>query len=81
MEEQIRNILEEHGRLSVSISSLTADVDLYLVGLTSHATVNVMLALEDHFEVEFPEDMLKKQTFESIASIQGAIEKLTAEPV
>ena len=31
------------------------DDDLYLLGLTSHATVNVMLALEDEFEIEFPE--------------------------
>jgi acyl carrier protein len=45
--------------------------------MTSHASVSVMLALEDAFEVEFPERMLRKGTFESIRSIQRAIVELT----
>lgn len=44
--------------------------------MTSHASVSVMLALEDAFGVEFPEPMLKKSTFESIASIANAIAEL-----
>ena len=39
--------------------------------MTSHASVNVMLALEDAFDIEFPESMLKKSTFESIAAIRA----------
>ena len=37
--------------------------------MTSHASVNVMLALEDAFDVEFPDEMLKRSVFESVASI------------
>ena len=46
--------------------------------MTSHASVNVMLALEGEFEVEFPDHMLKRSVFESIAAITTAIDELTA---
>ncbi len=42
-------------------------------GLTSHSTVNVMLALEDEFEIEIPDTMLRKSTFQSVANIRAAI--------
>ena len=35
-----------------------------------------MLALEDAFDVEFPDSMLRKSTFESIASITEALTEL-----
>jgi acyl carrier protein len=76
MEDQIRSVLAEHGRLAVDIAGLTVDDDLAQAGLTSHAAVNVMLALEDAFDVEFPERMLRKQTFTSVASIRDAVSEL-----
>jgi acyl carrier protein len=45
--------------------------------MTSHASVNVMLALEDAFDFEFAEKMLKKSTFESIASIRSGVLEMT----
>jgi acyl carrier protein len=45
--------------------------------MTSHASVNVMLALEGEFEIEFPDSMLKRSSFESIRAIRGCIEELT----
>lgn len=78
MEQQIRALLAEHGRLGIDVSTLGKTTDLYRTGLTSHAAVNVMLALEDEFDIEFPERMLTKQTFQSIESIQQALEELLA---
>lgn len=75
--EQIRTILAEHGRLAMSVSTLAEDTDLYEAGMTSHASVNVMLALEGTFDVEFPDHMLKRSVFASAASIRAAIEELT----
>jgi acyl carrier protein len=37
-----------------------------------------MLALEDKFGVEFPERMLRRRTFETIAAIRAAVEELTS---
>ena len=70
--------MKEHGRLSKDADSLADDADLYQAGMTSHASVNVMLALEGEFDVEFPDHMLKRSVFESIAAITSAIDELTA---
>jgi acyl carrier protein len=77
--DRIKEIVKEHGRLSIAIDTLSDDGDLYQAGMTSHASVNVMLALEGAFDVEFPDRMLKRRVFESIASIRSAIEELMAE--
>jgi len=78
MEDEIRQVLAESGGLPVGVESLGDDADLYQAGLTSHASVNVMLALEDRFGVEFPQHMLRKKTFQSVASIREALDSLTA---
>ena len=54
-------MLDEHARLVVDVADLSDDDDLFRLGMTSHASVRVMLALEDDFGVEFPEHMLRKQ--------------------
>jgi acyl carrier protein len=35
-----------------------------------------MLALEDAFDIEFPDSLLRKSTFESVAEIRNALESL-----
>jgi acyl carrier protein len=75
---KIRLILKEHGRLDADASSLPENDDLYGAGMTSHASVNVMLAWESEFDVEFPDQMLKRGTFDSVASIRGAVASLLA---
>ena len=74
---KIRRILKDHGRLSADADGLADDADLYQAGMTSHASVNVMLALEGEFDVEFPDHMLKRGVFGSIASIRSAIAELS----
>ncbi|HWT95714.1 MAG TPA: acyl carrier protein [Solirubrobacteraceae bacterium] len=76
MSDEIRSLLAEHARLPVPIESVADDADLYQAGMTSHASVTVMLALEDHFDVEFPDSMLKREVFESIDAISAAIREL-----
>ncbi len=79
MTEDIRAIIREHARLTVDVATLADDADLYQAGMTSHASVNLMLALEEKFDVEFPERMLRRRAFENIAAIRAAVEELTAE--
>lgn len=74
---RIRRILKEHGRLSGDVESLADEHDLYQAGMTSHASVNVMLALEGEFDVEFPDHMLKRHVFNSIESIRAAVTELS----
>jgi len=70
---RIRSVLAKHGRLSVDAISPDTHTDLYEAGMTSHATVDVMLALEGEFDVEFPDELLKRSVFGSIASIRDAL--------
>lgn len=64
--------------MPVDTHALDDHADLYRAGMTSHASVNVMLALEDVFDIEFPDAMLKRSVFESIASIAAALTELEA---
>jgi acyl carrier protein len=77
-DQEIRRVLAEHARLPVEVASLGDQADLFQAGMTSHASVNVMLALEEAFDVEFPENMLRKATFESVAAIRSALAELEA---
>jgi acyl carrier protein len=74
---RIRTVLKQHARLNCDAEALGDDTDLYQAGMTSHASVNVMLALEGEFDVEFPDSMLKRSVFESVGAIAAAIDELT----
>jgi acyl carrier protein len=76
---KIRAILKEHGRLTKDAEALEDTADLYQAGMTSHASVNVMLALEDAFDIEFPDRMLKRSVFESVDAIASALTELQSE--
>ncbi len=76
LRSRIRSILKEHGSFADDPGEIGDDADLYQLGMTSHASVRVMLALESAFEVEFPDRMLTRTVFENIASIGRAIEEL-----
>lgn len=77
MQDQIRDVLAAHGRMAIDPHQINDQADLYDLGMTSHASVDVMLALEDAFDIEFPEEVLKKSTFASVANIAQVVESLT----
>jgi acyl carrier protein len=76
MGPQIRKLIAQHARLAVDVDTLADDASLYEAGMTSHATVNLMLALEGSFDVEFPDSMLRRGVFESVAAIEAALSEL-----
>lgn len=73
VQARIRGLLKEGRCLPADTESLTNDADLYAAGLSSHATVNLMLALEEAFDIEFPDRFLRRQTFSSIDAIAEAL--------
>jgi acyl carrier protein len=77
-EATVRTVLAAHAKLPMDAATIGVQADLYAAGLTSHASVNVMLALEDEFDIEFPDSMLRKSTFGSIAAITVAVQELTS---
>jgi acyl carrier protein len=76
MIDAIRQALDEHGRLTAAAAALHAGSDLYAAGLTSFAAVQLMLALEEKFDVEFPDKMLNRKSFASIGAIMGCLMEL-----
>lgn len=77
--EIIRDLVGKHGKLPVDVATLGDDSDLYTAGLSSFASVQLMLALEEQFDIEFPETMLKRATFASIRAIADAVETIVQD--
>ena len=73
---RVRRVIKDHARLPVDVDGLDDLTDLYDAGMTSHASVNLMLGLEAEFDVEFPDSMLKRSVFQSVSAIRAALEKL-----
>ncbi len=71
----IREALEKFGRLSRPVPEIADGDDLFAAGFTSHATVNVMLAIEDSLAIEFPDELLNRTTFASITALANAAEQ------
>lgn len=72
---RIRSVLKKHGKLGADAMQLSETDDLYAAGMTSLASVNVMLALEGEFGVEFPDQMLNRSMFISVSAIEAALRK------
>ena len=69
MLETIQRLIDEKGSLSIAARNLPRDADLYRAGLTPFSAIQVMLALEKEFNIEFPKWMLNRQSMSSIDAI------------
>lgn len=78
IETAVREVLAARAHLSATPASLGVDDDLFDRGLTSLATVEVMLALEERLGVEFPDEALTRSTFRSVGSLVEALSRLGA---
>jgi acyl carrier protein len=76
--DDILSMVALHGRLSVDLGTLGNDESLFDNGMTSTASVSLMLALQAHFGIEFPDSMLRRSTFESVSAIRAAVTELLA---
>jgi len=74
--QRLRDIFAKQGRLQSSIAAISIDANLYDAGLDSLAIVNVMLAVEDQFGVEIPDEYLNRQSFSSLAALADVLKKL-----
>jgi acyl carrier protein len=72
----IRDTIREYGRLACDVSDLADHSNLYDAGLTSQGSVTLMLALEERFDIEFPDRMLRRGAFASIANIRAGVAEL-----
>ncbi|CDN50083.1 acyl carrier protein [Neorhizobium galegae] len=73
MNETIRGLLTRVGGLPVAVTELEDAADLYAAGLSSFASVQLMLGLEEAFDIEFPDSLLNRKSFASIAAIEHTV--------
>ena len=71
IEDEIFEILDSVVRLRAR--PVTPSDDLYAAGLSSLATVDLMLAIEDRFGIEFTTEWLNRRTFSSVAMLRQAV--------
>ncbi|MBR0557794.1 acyl carrier protein [Ciceribacter sp. L1K23] len=76
MNDTIRTLLAKLGGLPVSVDTLSDESDLYVAGLSSFASVQLMLGLEDAFDIEFPDHLLNRKSFQSVAAIEAALKSI-----
>jgi len=76
-DEVIRDILRQNEAMSAIVDTLSEDDDLFEKGLDSFGSVQLMLALEDRFEVEFPDTLLNRRSFSTIRIIRETVSKLS----
>jgi acyl carrier protein len=76
IEEEVRRTVGLHAQLSVDMDDVDKDDDLFQLGMTFHSTVNVLLALEEAFDIEFPDDLLENDTFRSLSTMETVVSSL-----
>lgn len=77
----IRQIIASYAGLSTPVADISDEADLYRVGLKSHACVELMLALEEEFEIEFTDELLTRATFRSVKALEQAVSSLREQAV
>ena len=72
--QTVRHVIDGQLNFSAHGHELGPDDDLWALGMTSLTCVGLMLALENTFEVELPDQLLAESTFRSANAIATAIE-------
>jgi len=76
VKNEIRTILKHVANLEAAIDSIGDGDDLYDAGLSSLDTIQLMLAIEKHFNVEIPDEMLNRNLFRSVDALADAVASL-----
>lgn len=76
MNETIRELLAKTGGLPVQVTELEDGADLYAAGLSSFASVQLMLGIEETFDIEFPDNLLNRKSFASISAIEATVAQI-----
>jgi acyl carrier protein len=76
VKNEIRTILKHVANLEAAIDSIGDEDDLYDAGLSSLDTIQLMLAIEKHFNVEIPDEMLNRNLFRSVDALADAVASL-----
>ena len=77
--QAIREILASNEAFAGKADQLSEDDSLFDRGLDSFGSVQLMLALEERFNVEFPDSLLNRKSFATIRAIREAVSTLVQQ--
>lgn len=69
----IRSIVIREAQLSMDAQKISDTMSLDDAGITSLARMNIVLALEDHFQITFPDEVMTRNNFASIAAVSKTV--------
>jgi acyl carrier protein len=81
MRDRVRTIVGSLNLLPVPIEGLSDDDNLFDAGMTSFGSVQLMLAVEEEFDIEFPNSLLTRKTFATLGGLMSAVEQLVSQKV
>jgi acyl carrier protein len=76
MIDLIRNIIDARGLLPVAARTFAPNANLYDAGLSPFTAIQLTLALEEACGIEFPWQMLRRQSFSSLNSILACLQRV-----
>lgn len=76
MTEKLLYILSKHLKFVGDAQNIPMDKALDELGLDSMRAVNLLLDLEDSFEISFPSTLLTEETFRTASNLHKAVYSL-----
>lgn len=74
--EKLLTVLSRHIKSTEEPQHIPLDKPLDELGLDSMRAVNLLLDLEDSFEISFPGSLLSEETFRTAANLHKAVHSL-----
>jgi D-alanine--poly(phosphoribitol) ligase subunit 2 len=81
MRDRVRTIVGSLNLLPVPLDGLSDDDNLFDAGMTSFGSVQLMLAVEEDFDIEFPNSLLTRKTFATLGGLMSAVDQLVSQKV
>jgi acyl carrier protein len=76
----LKELIVEHVVGLDSLDQVSDNSDLVDLGLDSMAGLNLLLDMEEEFEVQFPEEYLTAEVFSTPMTLAAAIKAIPADP-
>lgn len=76
---EIRSIVIEQAQLPIEAQKISDTMDLDEAGITSLGRMNVILALEDRYQITFPDEMMTRKNFSSITAMSKAVDTVLSK--
>ncbi|UZI32370.1 phosphopantetheine-binding protein [Streptomyces sp. VB1] len=74
--EMIVSLIQAHVPDIGAEQPLSGDTDLWRAGMDSLSSVSVIVAVEEEYDVEFPDELLTREVFSTAAAIAAAVRTL-----